>query len=105
MEFRSDGEGFLTKGYRQIFLISVDGGPPIQISNFKGKIYDCEWFNKKELIISANFKKNIEFEPRNSDIHIYNFNSKTLKKLTFRFGPDFSPKVSYDGKKNSLFRL
>ena len=25
--------------------------------------------------------------------------SKSLKKLTSRFGPDFSPKVSYDGRK------
>ena len=99
LEFRSDGGGYLKKGNNQIFLISVDGGSPIKISNFKGKIYSCEWFNKKELIISANFNKNIDFEPRNSDIHIYNFNSKRLKKLTSRFGPDFSPKVSYDGKK------
>ena len=53
----------------------------------------------KELIISANFKKDIDFKPRDSDIHIYNLNSKTLKKLTSRFGPDFSPKISYDGKK------
>ena len=99
LEFRSDGGGYLKKGNNQIFLISVDGGSPIKISNFKGKIYSCEWFNKKELIISANFNKNIDFEPRNSDIHIYNFSSKSLKKLTSRFGPDFSPKISYDGKK------
>ena len=99
LEFRSDGGGYLKKGNKQIFLISVDGGTPIKISNFNGKIYSCEWFDEKELIISANFKKNINFEPRDSDIHLYNFNSKTLRKLTSRFGPDFSPKVSYDGKK------
>ena len=99
LEFRSDGGGYLKKGNKQIFLISVDGGSPIKISNFNGKIYSCEWFDEKELIISANFKKNIDFEPRDSDIHLYNFNSKNLRKLTSRFGPDFSPKVSYDGKK------
>ncbi len=99
LEFRSDGGGYLKKGNKQIYLISVYGGSPIKISNFKGKIYSCEWFNKKELIISANFKKNMDFEPRNSDIHIYNFSSKSLRKLTSRFGPDFSPKVSYDKKK------
>ena len=99
LEFRSDGGGYLKKGYKQIFLISVDGGSPIKISSFKGKIYSCEWFDEKELIISANFKKNIDFEPRDSDIHIYNFSSKTLRKLTSRFGPDFSPEVSYDRKK------
>ena len=99
LEFRSDGRGYLRKGNKQIFLISIDGGSPIKISNFKGKIYSCEWFNKNELIISANFKKNIDFVPRDSDIHTYNFSSKSLRKLTFRFGPDFSPKVSYDGKK------
>ena len=99
LEFRSDGGGYLKKGNKQIFLISVDGGSPIKISNFNGKIYSCEWFDEKELIISANFKKNIDFEPRDSDIHLYNYNSKTLRKLTSRFGPDFSPKVSYDGKK------
>ena len=47
LEFRSDGGGYLKKGNNQIFLISVDGGSPIKISNFKGKIYSCEWFNKK----------------------------------------------------------
>ncbi len=99
LEFRSDGGGYLKKGNKQIYLISVYGGSPIKISNFKGKIYSCEWFNKKELIISANFKKNMDFEPRNSDIHVYNFSSKSLRKLTSRFGPDFSPKVSYDEKK------
>ncbi len=99
LEFRSDGGGYLKKGNKQIYLISVYGGSLIKISNFKGKIYSCEWFNKKELIISANFKKNMDFEPRNSDIHIYNFSSKSLRKLTSRFGPDFSPKVSYDKKK------
>ena len=99
LEFRSDGKGYLKRGNKQVFLISVDGGPSIKISNFDGKIYSCEWFSKKELIISANFKKDIDFKPRDSDIHIYNLNSKTLKKLTSRFGPDFSPKISYDGKK------
>ena len=98
LEFRSDGEGYLKSGNKQVFLVSVDGGPSIKISNFKGKIYSCEWFTKKELIISSNFKKDIDFKPRDSDIHIYNFNSKTLKKLTSRFGPDFSPRISYDGK-------
>mgnify|MGYP001158692747 FL=1 len=99
LEFRSDGGGYLKKGNRQIFLISVDGGSPIKISSFRGKIYSCEWFNKKDLIISANLKTNIDFEPIDSDIHIYNFSSKRLRKLTSRFGPDFSPKVSHDGKK------
>ena len=99
LEFRSDGKGYLKSGNKQVFLISVDGGPSIKISNFDGKIYSCEWFSKKELIISANFKKDIDFKPRDSDIHIYNLYSKTLKKLTSRFGPDFSPKISYDGKK------
>ena len=99
LEFRSDGEGYLKSGNKQVFLITADGGPSIKISNFEGKIYSCEWFSKKELIISANFKKNIDFKPRDSDIHIYNLNSKTLKKLTSRFGPDFSPKISYDEKK------
>ena len=60
LEFRSDGGGYLKKGNKQIFLISVDGGSPTKISNFKGRIYSCEWFNKNELIISANFKKNME---------------------------------------------
>ena len=64
LEFRADGGGYLKKGNSQIFLISVDGGSSVRISNFNGKIYSCEWFNKKELIISANFKKNIDFEPR-----------------------------------------
>ena len=99
LEFRADGGGYLKKGNSQIFLISVDGGSSVRISNFNGKIYSCEWFNKKKLIISANFKKNIDFEPRDSDIFMYNFRSKTLRKLTNRFGPDFSPKVSYDAKK------
>ena len=51
------------------------------------------------LYFSANFHKESELEPNDSDIYQINIVSGQISKLTQRYGPDSNPALSFDGSK------
>jgi acylaminoacyl-peptidase len=80
LEFRSDGDGYLERGYPQLFVLPADGGTPRQLTtgpfNHDGAI---QWTpDGRSLIVSA--QRQEEWRP-----------------LSERFGPDSDPVVSPDG--------
>ena len=99
MKFKSDGAGFLRNTYRQIFVLSVDGGHPRQLTsaafNHNGTI---SWTSdSKHLLFSANHHEERDYEPNNSEIHQLEIETGKLTTLTSRKGPDSNPMVSPDG--------
>jgi len=100
MTYRFDGAGYLKDGYSHLFVLSVDGGTPRQLTsgNFNHGGDYCWAPDSKSLLLSSNRHANHEFDPANSEIHEILLADGTLKTLTTRQGPDGNPKVSPDGK-------
>lgn len=100
LNYRADGRGYLKRGYRQLFVLSTDGGTPRQLT-FEDYDYGSPvWAHDgKSLIFSANLKEDAEYDPVNSEIYSLSLSNGSVKTLTSRNGPDNSPIVSPDGKK------
>jgi acylaminoacyl-peptidase len=100
MNYRADGEGYLQEGYSQLFILSTDGGTPRQLTT--GQFHhdgDFTWSNDSQsILLSANRHENAELDPLNSEIYELSVRDLTIRSITSRQGPDFSPRVSPDGK-------
>lgn len=100
MNYRGDGAGYLKSGNTQLFTISINGGTPRQLT-FTDFDHGAPIWSKNDthLYFSANFHKDEEFEPLDSEIHQIAIQDGTIKTLTKRYGPDSSPTLSPDGSK------
>jgi len=100
MNYRGDGKGYLKSGYRQLFTLSTDGGSPRQLTFTDFDHGAPIWFkNDNQLYFSANFHKDEDLEPFDSEIYQIEISDGAIKALTKRHGPDFSPVLSPDGSK------
>jgi acylaminoacyl-peptidase len=100
MTYRADGSGYLQEGNNQLFVLSIDGGTPTQItSNTYSVSGGINWStDSKSILFSANNHDDREFDPNNSEVLEIVVATKSIKALTSRKGPDDSPVVSPDGK-------
>jgi dipeptidyl aminopeptidase/acylaminoacyl peptidase len=98
--YRRDGSGYARPGYQQLFLLSTEGGSPIQITssahNHGGKL---SWsLDSKDIYFSGNIRDDADYQPRNTELYSIDIETKMRDELTDRFGPDKSPALSPDGK-------
>ncbi|MEM7369811.1 MAG: S9 family peptidase [Bacteroidota bacterium] len=98
--YRSNGSGYLKDGYRQIFVLSTDGGTALQLTegeyNHGGPL---SWTpDGQAIIFSSNRHDNRDLDPQNSELYELTIQNRSVKMLTSRQGPDRSPVVSPDGK-------
>ena len=100
MNYRADGEGYLKSGNNQLFIVSVDGHTPRQLT-FNEFDHGAPIWGKdgKTLYFSANLGEDHELDPLNSEIHRLDITDGKITSLTNRQGPDSDPKISTDGKK------
>ena len=101
LNYRSDGQGYLDPGYRQVFVIPADGGTPRQITegsfNHRGQI---TWApDGSHVVISANRNENWEHAQQNTDLWSVAVSDGAMQQLTDREGPDGSPVYSPDGSR------
>lgn len=100
MTYRSDGAGYLKGGFEQLFILSVAGGTPQQLTDSEFDHGTPVWANDgQSLYFSANLKEEGEFEPLNSEIHKFSLADHSITTLTSRFGPDGGAVISPDGSK------
>lgn len=100
MNYRGDGAGYFKGGNTQLFVLPISGGTPRQLTSSDFDHGAPVWSkDDRSLYFSANFKKENEFEPLNSEIYQLALNSGNIKALTNRYGPDTNPVISPDGKK------
>jgi len=100
LNYRADGAGYLDEGSDHLFVIPVEGGTPRQVSS---GYYDHggspEWAaDGNSLIVSVNRSDNVLEEPRNSDVYILSLEDGSYTRLTDRFGPDGSVRLSPNGR-------
>ena len=100
LQYRADGAGYLDEGYDHLFVIPAEGGTPRQVSagNYDHSGAPAWSPNGRSLIVSVNRSDNVLEEPRNSDIYELSLADGSYMRLTDRFGPDGSPRVSPDGR-------
>ncbi len=107
VQYRSNGAGYLPRGYRHIFVIPTDGGTARQITtgdfNHGGLI---SWSSdSKRIFINADRDKDWEYRPLESDIYEITVADGSLKNLTNRAGPDRQPVISPNGRKIAYSRF
>ena len=83
MQYRADGRGYLPSGYRQIYLMAVDGGTPIQLTSgdfdHAGEI---SWqADGKAFYFSANRQADKRAQAQNSDIYLLTVADKKLTQI------------------------
>ena len=90
----------MERGFRHIFIISSEGGAPIQITSENYNHRSFKWTSdSKHFIFSSNYNKDWEYDFRNSELYSISIDNKKVKELTNRFGPDYGVSISPDGKK------
>lgn len=98
MKYRGDGQGYIKPGNMQLFTLSVDGGTPRQLTNTTFDHGAPVWSKTNtHLLFSANFHKDEEFLPADSEVYELALNNGNVKALTKRNGSDNQPAVSPDG--------
>lgn len=99
LTFRTNQQGYLQDGYQQLFILSADGGTPRQITSGDHNHGAPVWSKGNDrLYFSANLHKESEYNTRNTEIYRINLQDMKVDTLTDRFGPDYNPVISPDGK-------
>lgn len=97
--WRMDGVGELPSGHQQLFTVPVSGGTPRQLTSAPYNHSSPEWSKDGRLIyFSANMREDAELEAQDSDIYTIELSTGAIKKITNRYGPDSSPKISPNGR-------
>ena len=98
---RQDGVGYLDFGYNHIFVLSVEGGTPRQVTSgdFQHSSAAAWTPDGNHLVFSSNRSEGWERDYRNSELYIASILTGEVRALTDRPGPDHSPAVSPDGRR------
>ena len=100
LKHEADGTGYMEPGFKHIFVVPSSGGAVRQLSsgsyNHAGTL---SWSpDDRYIYFSGNRNDDWEYDFRNSEVYRLDVQSRDIKELTSRQGPDRNPKVSPDGK-------
>lgn len=98
--YRTDEGGYGKPGHEQIFWTAADGGAPVQLTfgtrDAGGRL---AWSRDgRSVLFSANLAADWERDLLNSDLHEVSIDTREVRALTRRKGPDNAPAVSPDGQ-------
>lgn len=99
MQYRADGEGYLRRGHRQLFVLPAEGGTPRQLTDGPYDHGRPRWTpDGAALIVDANRHPDADDNPNDSEVYEVRIATREVRALTDRRGPDQDPAVSPDGK-------
>ncbi len=99
LNYRRDRRGYIDDAYQHIFVVPAGGGTPTQLSNGGWDHGAPEWTpDGSELVFSSLRVEDAAYEWRESEIYAVDADTKAIRALTTRRGPDGSPVVSPDGR-------
>jgi dipeptidyl aminopeptidase/acylaminoacyl peptidase len=101
MTYRRDGEGYVTAGRSQLFVVPSEGGTPRQVTQGPFDVDGAPQWTRDgaELVFASNRREERELEPLDSELWAVSAQGGELRRLTERLGPDHSPALSPDGTK------
>lgn len=98
LTFRFDGAGYLKDGNDQVFVLTVDGGTPRQVTFGDADLGGVEWLDNDTLLVDGNLAEDRDLDPIESEIYRVELADNSISALTSRDGPDLDPAVSPDGR-------
>ena len=104
--YRRDRVGFLDESYRHIFVVPADRGTARQLTSGDFNHGGVGFFGSglsftpdgKEILFSGLRADDWEFRWAESEIYAVSVETKDIRQVTTRMGPDNGPVVSPDGK-------
>lgn len=101
--YRQNEGGYLTSGFRHIFLLPADGGEPRQLT--KGDFHHISsdsplaWApDGQNIVVSALIQPNADRLGRDADLFVFPVSGDEPRRLTEARGVEAEPSVSPDGK-------
>jgi dipeptidyl aminopeptidase/acylaminoacyl peptidase len=113
MHYRRDGGGFMELAYVHLFVVPADGGTPRAITSGEynvGYRFDqlpggagYDWTPDGKSIVFDGYRgPKADYNYRNSDLHLVDVATGTIRKLTSRPGTWTNPVISPDGRTIAL---
>jgi acylaminoacyl-peptidase len=103
--YRANGAGYLKPGFRQIFVVSADGGTVRQITSGDfangggvGSNYPVWSPDGKYLLAAVNRHPDADLKFLDSEVYEISVADGSMRALTSRQGPDQSPNISPNGR-------
>ena len=99
LNYRRDRLGFIDDGYRHIFVVPSHGGTARQLTEGNWNHNGVAWTpDSRAILFSSNRVDDAEHVWRESDIYSVSLETRDVRQLTTRRGPDGSPVVSPNGR-------
>ncbi|MEM1380037.1 MAG: S9 family peptidase [Pseudomonadota bacterium] len=96
--YRADGQGYLTPGDAQVFVVPVEGGTPRQVTELPGGLGQVSWLDGENLLAVGNPDKDRALQASIAQVFRVPLDGSAPVALTGRDGSAFAPKASPDGK-------
>ena len=98
--WRLNGQGLLPRGHTHVFVLTAEGGTPMQVTLGPYDDGAPAWSpDGKTLYFSGDRHVDADYDPSNSEVYAVPAAGGPVRALTDRHGPDGSPAVSPDGSK------
>ncbi len=98
IQIRFDGAGYLREGEDQVYVVSAEGGTPRQVTSGENGYNSPAWLDNDTLLVVGNDAEDADLDPVENEIYAVELDDLSMRALTTRDGPDFSPAVSPDGR-------
>ena len=100
LTYRADGEGYLSQGHTQLFVVPAAGGTARQVTSGPFDVEgEPQWTpDGRSLIFSSNRRADAEYEPLDTGLFAVPLEGGVPQALSERYGPERSPRVSPSGK-------
>jgi dipeptidyl aminopeptidase/acylaminoacyl peptidase len=113
LHYRQDRAGFNQPMYTHLFVVPAEGGTPRQLTDGEfnvGARFDqlgggvgYDWTpDSRSLVFDGYTGSDADYNYRNSDLHIVDIETGTMRKITSRTGTWTNPSVSPDGRTIAL---
>ncbi len=99
LDYRQDRRGYEPQGHRHLFVVDADGGTPRQLTHGDFDHGGPEWSaDGRTIYFSGHRHPEADWIWRESEVYAVDAESREIRRLTSRRGPDFAPLPSPDGR-------